>query len=70
MENGFIESFNGRFRDECLNEQWFISLKDVREKIEAWREEYNSQRPHSSLGMRTPQEFLELLFDEHQHVVA
>ena len=47
MENGFVESFNGRFRDECLNEQWLISLKDAREKIESWREEYNSQRPHS-----------------------
>lgn len=60
MENGFIESFNGKFRDECLSEQWFLSLKDAREKIEAWREEYNLRRPHSSLGMRTPKEFSEL----------
>lgn len=70
MENGFVESFNGRFRDECLNEQWFISLKDAREKIESWREEYNSQRPHSSLGMKTPQEFSQLLFNNSQHIVA
>lgn len=61
MENGFIESFNGRFRDECLNEQWFTSMKDARERIESWRDEYNSQRPHSSLGMKTPQEFSEQL---------
>lgn len=60
MENGFVESFNGRFRDECLNEQWFVSMKDAQEKIEAWREEYNSCRPHSALGMKTPREFSEL----------
>jgi putative transposase len=59
MENGFVESFNGKFRDECLNEQWFLSLNDAREKIEAWREEYNERRPHSSLGMRSPKEFSE-----------
>lgn len=59
MENGFVESFNGRFRDECLNEQWFKSLQDAREIIEAWREEYNLHRPHSALGMKTPQEFFE-----------
>jgi len=55
MENGFVESFNGRFRDECLNENWFKTLRNARDKIEAWREEYNSCRPHSSLGMKTPQ---------------
>jgi putative transposase len=55
-DNPFIESFNGSFRDECLNAHWFLSLEDAREKIEAWRQEYNSFRPHSSLGGRTPDE--------------
>ena len=56
-ENAYIESFNGKFRDECLNEHWFISLAHAREIIEAWRLEYNTERPHSSLGNRTPLEF-------------
>jgi len=58
VENAFIESFNGRFRDECLNEHWFLDLKDAREKIEAWRLDYNAARPHSSLENLTPQEFV------------
>lgn len=57
-ENAFIESFNGKFRDECLNENWFTSLKDAQEKIETWRRDYNSNRPHSSLGNLTPDEFM------------
>jgi putative transposase len=57
MENGFIESFNGKFRDECLNENWFIDLADARQKIEEWRCDYNKARPHSALGYRTPEEF-------------
>jgi putative transposase len=56
-ENGHIESFNGKFRDECLNENWFISLDDVRRKVEAYRVDYNEVRPHSSLDNRTPNEF-------------
>jgi putative transposase len=56
-ENAYIESFNGKFRDECLNEHWFINLAHARNVIEAWRNEYNTERPHSSLGNRTPQEF-------------
>jgi putative transposase len=51
-----MESFNGRFRDECLNSHWFTSLKDARRTIEAWRIDYNQQRPHSSLEYRTPEE--------------
>src|SRR5690606_10184239 len=49
-DNPYIESFNGSFRDECLNTNWFLSLEDAREKIEVWREEYNTFRPHSFLG--------------------
>ena len=57
MQNGHVESFNGRLRDECLNAHWFATLADARQKIEAWREDYNEQRPHSALGYRTPREF-------------
>jgi len=57
VQNAFIESFNGKMRDECLNEHWFISLTEARQTIEAWRRDYNEVRPHSSLGNRTPQEF-------------
>jgi putative transposase len=57
MQNGHIESFNGRFRDECLNHNWFTTLADAKEKIERWRMEYNEERPHSSLAYRTPEEF-------------
>ena len=57
MENGFIENFNGKFRDECLNENWFLDLADAREKIETWRCDYNQVRPHSALGYLTPAEF-------------
>lgn len=56
-ENGLIESFNGRLRDECLNVQTFMSIDDVREKLEAWRIDYNHHRPHGSLGHLTPSEF-------------
>ena len=57
MQNGFIESFNGSFRDECLNETLFSSLGQARATITAWREDYNVNRPHSSLGNITPSEF-------------
>ena len=56
-QNGHSESFNGKFRDECLNENWFMSLGEAREKIEAWRRDYNQVRPHSALGYQTPEEF-------------
>ena len=56
-DNPFIESFNGSFRDECLNVHWFLSLKDAQEKIEVWRRDYNEYRPHSSLGDLTPCEY-------------
>ena len=55
-DNPFIESFNGSFRDECLNVNWFLSMEDAIRKINAWREEYNHFRPHSSLNDMTPNE--------------
>jgi putative transposase len=57
VENAFIESFNGRFRDECLNTNWFYGLEHAREVISAWRDDYNDQRPHSSLAGLTPSEY-------------
>ncbi len=57
MQNGLVESFNGSFRDECLNEALFSSLTEARSKITAWKEDYNRNRPHSSLGNLTPDEF-------------
>ena len=56
VQNAVMESFNGRFRDECLNSYWFTNLEDARRTIEAWRLDYNQERPHSSLGYRTPKE--------------
>jgi len=58
VENAFIESFNGRLRDECLNTQVFLSLEDARAKLEAWRRDYNTRRPHSSIGNLSPSEFV------------
>ena len=57
IQNAFAESFNGRLRDECLNESWFVSLADAQQTIEAWRVDYNVARPHSGLADRTPAEF-------------
>ena len=57
VQNAFVESFNGRCRDECLNQHWFWTLRHAREEIEAWRVEYNTERPHSSLAYKTPREF-------------
>ena len=57
MQNGFVGSFNGSFRDECLNETLFSSLAHARAEISAWKEDYNRQRPHSSLGNITPTKF-------------
>ena len=57
IQNAYCESFHGRLRDECLNEQWFLSLTDARRIVEAWRQDYNRKRPHSALGYQTPVEF-------------
>lgn len=56
-QNAFVESFNGRFRDGCLNQHWFSGLDDAREIIRAWQEHYNTERPHSALGYRPPMAF-------------
>lgn len=61
IQNAFIESFNGTLREECLSQHWFTSVADARRTIEAWRVEYNTVRPHSSLGDRTPAEYVEFL---------
>ena len=58
-DNAYIESFNGKFRLECLNQNWFVSLEEARSKIEAWRNDYNWERPHSSLGNQTPRSFVQ-----------
>lgn len=60
VENAYIESFTGTFRDECLNQHWFLSLADARFHIERYRIDYNEVRPHSSLADRTPAEFARL----------
>ena len=57
VDNAFIESFNGSLRDECLNTNWFISIEDAQDKLEAWKVDYNQYRPHSSLDNMTPAEF-------------
>jgi putative transposase len=57
VENAFIESFNGRLRDECLNTRWFLSLEHAKEGIEAWRMDYHELRPHSALGNLTPRKY-------------
>ena len=62
MDNGFIESFNGKLRDECLNMHWFESLAQARRIIERWRVECNETRPHSSLGNRAPAVYVAELF--------
>jgi putative transposase len=62
-QNAFAESFNGRLRDECLNANWFTSLSDARRKIEDWRQDYNQQRPHSSLNYLPPAEFARTLVE-------
>ena len=60
MQNGYIESFNGKFRDEHLNDGWFQTLLQAREAVAIWRKDYNEVRPHSSLGRIPPDRFAEL----------
>jgi putative transposase len=58
-DNAFIESFNGRVRQECLNQHWFLSLEEAQDRVDDWRHDYNEHRPHSALGDRSPREFAE-----------
>jgi putative transposase len=57
-DNGLIEAFNGRLRDECLNQSWFLSLEDAQEKVGDWRHFYNRERPHGALGHMAPVDFM------------
>jgi putative transposase len=61
MQNGYIESFNGKFRDECLNQHWFETLAQARQTIKEWRTDYNEVRPHSSIGRVPPAQFAQTL---------
>ena len=70
MQNGHVESFNGRLRDECLNASRFRNIADARAKISSLRNEYNDERPHSSLGYRTPNEFAETLRSSQDHLIT
>ena len=65
VENAYVESFHGKFRDECLNENYFSDLQEAKDIIETWRIEYNTFRPHSSLNYQTPEEFLKQYEQEH-----
>jgi transposase InsO family protein len=69
-QNAYIESFNGRFRDECLNEHWFTSLHHAKVIIEAWRREYNEERPKKSLGGLTPSAYARQLVVKHDKVTS
>jgi putative transposase len=67
LQNEFIESFNGKFRDKCLNEHWFLTAPEAQLVIEAWRREYNKDWTHSTIGDVTPQEFIHnYLHEAHQ----
>jgi putative transposase len=69
-QNAYVESFNGRFRDECLNEHWFTSLAHAEAVIEAWRREYNEERPKKRLGGLTPAAYGTQLVKETDTVTA
>ena len=66
----YVESFNGKFRDECLNEHWFVSLEHARAVISAWRKDYNEVRSHSSLANRAPAEFAASLRNHSSLAIA
>jgi putative transposase len=61
VDDCYVESFHDKFRDECLSTNWFLGLADARRAIDAWQEDYNTVRPHTALGGRTPQEYHEML---------
>ena len=59
-DNAYIEAFNGKFRAECLNAHWFMGLEDTAKKLEAWRRDYNEERPHSAIGNKVPAALMKL----------
>ena len=69
-QNAYVESFNGRFRDECLNEHWFLDLEHARSIIETWRKEYNDERPKKGLGGLTPSQYAKKLMTKLDTVTA
>ena len=70
QQNAYIESFNGKFRDECLNEHWFMSMRHARQLIEEWRQDYNAQRPHSAIGYQTPDQFADSFLTANSKCVS
>jgi len=68
-DNPYVESFNGKFRDECLSVNWFLSLEDAKQKMESWRWDYNHIRPHSSLNDLTPIEMINLLKEKSENLI-
>ncbi|MEP4034497.1 MAG: integrase core domain-containing protein, partial [Hyphomicrobiales bacterium] len=68
-DNSFVEAFNGKVRAECIDQNWFLSLEDARLKCEAFRQDYNHVRPHSSIGFKTPMEFIKSIGNPDQLVV-
>ena len=70
QQNAYIESFNGRFRDECLNEHWFLSMRHAREIIAAWYQEYNDEPPHSALGYLTPNRFADSFLTANSMLIS
>ncbi|MDX2181547.1 MAG: integrase core domain-containing protein [Bryobacteraceae bacterium] len=69
VQNAFAESFNGKLRDECLNTSWSVNLWEARRRIQLWREEYNGQRPYSSLGYLTPRQFFEAYINKERIMI-
>ena len=70
VENEYFESFNGKFRDECLNEHWFVTMDHACRAIETWREEYKAERPHRSLADLTPNEYARRLAETAEQKVS
>ena len=68
-QNGFVESFNGKFREECLDQNWFLNLESAKNIIEEWRQDYNKERPHSSIGYMTPREFAQKTFIDEKNIL-
>ena len=68
-DNAFVESFNGKIRAECIDQNWFLSLDDARSKCEVYRREYNEERPHSAIGHKAPVEFMKSIGQPSRQMV-